>query len=178
MSDSAVGDIVLIGAVAAIGYAVYQILKPVENAVSTVANAAGQVATNVAAGVGAAETGVAGAWVWATSSSVVPTGNVILPNGTSVPLSQLAVTYSNGAGVFTFDSVQWEILANPSGGPAYDSNGNYHAQQIGGTNVPAITYAQPAAAPAAAPTINPSTGLPFSTDPTQAGYYDTTLEPG
>ena len=52
------------------------------------------------------------------------------------------------------------------------------AQQIGGTNVPAITYAQPAAAPAAAPTINPSTGMPFSTDPTQAGYYDTTLEPG
>ena len=180
MSRDAIGEIVLIGAIGALGYALYQILKPIESATSAVAGAVGQVATNVAAGVGAAEGGVAGAWVWATSSSVVPSGNVILPNGTSVPLSGLAVTSdpSSGAAVFTFDSVNWEILPNPSGGPAYDSNGNYHAQQIGGTNVPAISYAATPAAPAASPTINPSTGQPFSTDPTQAGYYDTTLEPG
>ena len=66
-------------------------------AIAPVANAAGQVATNVAAGVGAAETGVAGAWVWATSSSVVPTGNVILPNGTNVTCRVIDVSASGAA---------------------------------------------------------------------------------
>ena len=68
-------------------------------------------------------------WLYG-SYDVVPTGNVILPNGTKVPLSQLHVTFdaANNVGSFVYQGFGYIIRPNPSGGPAYDTNGDYHAE--------------------------------------------------
>lgn len=82
-----------------------------------------------------AATDVANAYVAVTnwlygSYTVVPTGNVILPNGLKVPLAQVHVTFddADNVGRFTYQGVNYTIAPNPSGGPAYDTNGDYHAQ--------------------------------------------------
>ena len=83
----------------------------------------------------AAATDVANAYVAVTnwlygSYTVVPTGNVILPNGLKVPLAQVHVTFddADNVGRFSYQGVNYTIQPNPSGGPAYDTNGDYHAQ--------------------------------------------------
>ncbi len=102
-----------LAALAGVGYFVYSALTK-----------AGGAAGAAVAG------GIAKAWVWATSSSVVPTGNVILPNGQKIPTANLHITWDSDVGVasFVYDGYGYIIPPNPSGGPAYDSNGDYHAQ--------------------------------------------------
>lgn len=83
----------------------------------------------------AAATDIANAYVAVTnwlygSYTVVPTGNVILPNGAKVPLAKVHVTFddADNVGRFTYQGTNYIIAPNPSGGPAYDTNGDYHAQ--------------------------------------------------
>jgi len=83
----------------------------------------------------AASSAIANAYVgitnwWYGSPDVVPTGNVILPNGTKVPLSKVHVTWDTNVGVasFVYNGYGYIIRANPDGGPAYDQNGDYHAE--------------------------------------------------
>jgi hypothetical protein len=63
---------------------------------------------------------------WAT----VPTGNVILPDGTRIALSQLSVRWDTDSGYasFTYHNDPYIIRPDPAGGPAYDVNGDYHAE--------------------------------------------------
>jgi hypothetical protein len=82
-----------------------------------------------------ASSAIANTWVGITnwyygSSDIVPTGNVILPNGTKVPVSKLHVTWDSDVGVasFTYNGYGYIIRPNPNGGAAYDQNGDYHAE--------------------------------------------------
>ena len=127
MSTKAIDGAVLVG-VAIGGYLLYKFLQPA-------VNAAGNAAAAVGAGVGAAEQGIANAWVWATSGAAIQaSGNVILPDGTAVPLSSVSVSFNPSAnvGTFVYQGTQYVIAPNPSGGPAYDVNGNYHAVTASG----------------------------------------------
>jgi hypothetical protein len=79
--------------------------------------------------------GIANAYVKLTnwlygSYAVVPTGNVILPDGTKVPLVNVHLTFDsvNNVGTFVYNGYGYIIRQNPSGGPAYDTNGDYHAE--------------------------------------------------
>jgi hypothetical protein len=91
-------------------------------------NAAGAAAQSATSGIANAYVGITN-WLYG-SSAITPTGNVILPNGQKVPLSQLSVTWdsTNNVANFTYLGVPYIIPPNPSGGPAYDQNGDYHAQ--------------------------------------------------
>ncbi len=64
------------------------------------------------------------------SYNVIPTGNVLLPNGSKVPLSQLQVTWdqANNVASFVYQGYGYIIPPGSNGGPAYDQNGDYHAQ--------------------------------------------------
>lgn len=64
------------------------------------------------------------------SYNVVPTGTVILPNGQRVPVSQLHVSWdsANNVASFVYQGYGYIIPAGANGGPAYDQNGDYHAQ--------------------------------------------------
>ena len=110
-----------LGLVAVVGLVVVNVLKRVTDV--------GKRTTD------AAVTDVANAYVAVTnwlygSYTVVPTGNVILPNGLKVPLAQVHVAFddSDNVGRFTYQGTNYTIAPNPSGGPAYDTNGDYHAQ--------------------------------------------------
>lgn len=109
------GDLVTLGVLGAVGYGLYKLIGP---------GSPGAKAADAVAG------GIAKAWVWATSSSVVPTGTVILPNGQRVPTANLHITWDRDVGVasFVYNGYGYIIPPNPSGGPAYDTNGDYHAQ--------------------------------------------------
>lgn len=64
------------------------------------------------------------------SYNVIPTGNVILPNGKKVPVSQLNVTWddANNVASFVYQGYGYIIPPGSNGGAAYDQNGDYHAQ--------------------------------------------------
>jgi hypothetical protein len=68
-------------------------------------------------------------WLYG-SYATVPTGNVILPNGTKVPVANLKVTWDDASNVasFVYNGYGYIIRPNPDGGPAYDANGDYHAE--------------------------------------------------
>ncbi len=68
-------------------------------------------------------------WLYG-SVATIPTGNVILPNGTKVPVAQLKVTWDDASNVasFVYNGYGYIIRPNPDGGAAYDSNGDYHAE--------------------------------------------------
>jgi hypothetical protein len=83
----------------------------------------------------ALSTGIAKTWVGLTnwyygSVDTIPTGNVILPNGAKIPLSQVHVTWDASAGVasFVYNGYGYIIRPNPDGGAGYDQNGDYHAE--------------------------------------------------
>lgn len=104
-----------------VGYWVYQ-------ALTKASGAAGKAADAVTSGIANTYVGLTN-WLYG-SSTTTPTGNVILPNGNKVALSQLAVTWddTNNVATFTYQGANYVIPPNPSGGPAYDQNGDYHAQ--------------------------------------------------
>lgn len=113
-------DIVVIGIGAAVLYGLYKLIGS--------GGLASKATNTVSQGIANAYVGLTN-WLYG-SSTTVPTGNVILPNGYKVPLSQLAVTFddTNNVAAFVFQGVTYTIPPNPSGGPAYDQNGDYHAQ--------------------------------------------------
>lgn len=103
-----------------VGYGLYKLAGP-SSAASRAANAvAGAIANPNAKG---------GSWSYGTYSTV-PSGNVILPDGTKVPTAGLNPTWDAAVGVdsFVYHGYGYIILPNPNGGPAYDQNGDYHAQ--------------------------------------------------
>jgi hypothetical protein len=102
-----------------IGYGLYKLVgasNPAARAANAVANAI-------------THPNSASSWSYGTYSTV-PSGNVILPNGTKVPTASLNPTWDAAVGVdsFVYNGYGYIILPNPSGGPAYDQNGDYHAQ--------------------------------------------------
>ncbi len=69
-------------------------------------------------------------WLYG-SFTTVPTGNVILPNGAKVPVAQLTNFHfddANNVASFVYNGFGYIIRPNPDGGPAYDNNGDYHAE--------------------------------------------------
>jgi hypothetical protein len=69
-------------------------------------------------------------WLYG-SYTTVPTGNVILPNGAKVPVAQLSHFMwdnTNNVASFVYNGYGYIIRPNPDGGPAYDANGDYHAE--------------------------------------------------
>lgn len=105
----------------AVGYWAYGLLTKGSKAASAATDAAAQHIANAYVAVTN--------WLYG-STATVPTGNVILPDGTKLPLSQLHVTFddTNNVGSFVYQGYGYIIPPNPSGGPAYDQNGDYHAQ--------------------------------------------------
>jgi hypothetical protein len=139
--DKIKGDQVLMaGAVLGGLYILYEVMQGLKAAGSAAASAAGavakgadQVATTLTSPVASAIAAVYNAawqtWDWATNSNMVPSGNVILPNGTTLPLSSVQPVTFNSAynvGQFAYGGVTYVIPQNPSG-PSYDPQGNYHA---------------------------------------------------
>ena len=110
-----------LAALGGVGYFVYEALN---KAGSTANKAKDAVASAVANPIVAALN-----WYYG-SADVIPTGNVILPNGSKIPLKQLAVSFddTNNVGSFVYQGYGYIIAPNPNGGPAYDQNGDYHAQ--------------------------------------------------
>lgn len=117
-------DWVSVGVLGAIGYGLYKLVGPG----SAAAKAAGAVANAVAGGIAAPVASLSN-WYYG-SGATIPTGNVILPDGTKVPTAQLHITWDSAVGVasFVYKGYGYIIPPNPSGGPAYDQNGDYHAQ--------------------------------------------------
>jgi hypothetical protein len=118
-------DAISLALVLGVGYALYKWVGPG----SPVAKAAGEAADAVA---GAIANPIAKLSNWAYGSvSTIPTGNVILPNGTKVPISKVQnMRWDSAVGVasFVYNGYGYIIPPNPSGGAAYDQNGDYHAQ--------------------------------------------------
>lgn len=114
-------DWITLGVVGAVGYGLYQFFgkqgpggKAADAASSAVADAYVAV-TN---------------WLYG-SPSVIPTGNVILPNGAKVPIANvqhMMFDETNNVASFVYNGYGYIIRPNPDGGPAYDTNGDYHAE--------------------------------------------------
>lgn len=79
---------------------------------------------------------IANTWVGFTnwlygSPNVIPTGNVILPNGAKVPIANVQHMMwdtANNVASFVYNGYGYIIRPNPNGGAAYDTNGDYHAE--------------------------------------------------
>lgn len=74
---------------------------------------------------------IAKAWIWATSPAVRPSGRIVLPDGRAIGADELERSWfdqSEGVMHFDYRGHEYVILPNPSGGPAYDTEGNYHAE--------------------------------------------------
>lgn len=104
----------------AVVYAIYKTLGP---------NSPGQQAADKVADAIAQPYVAFTNWLYG-SVATVPTGNVILPNGQKVPVAQLKVTWddANNVASFVYNGYGYIIRPNPDGGPAYDANGDYHAE--------------------------------------------------
>jgi hypothetical protein len=114
-------DYVGLGVLAGLGYVVYRtFIAP---------DAAAKKAVDSVAGVIAKPFIALDRW-WYGTFDMVPTGNVILPNGTKVPMSKLHVTWDQDVGVasFVYNGFGYIIRPNPDGGAGYDQNGDYHAE--------------------------------------------------
>lgn len=125
-----VEPIVILAGVAVGGFLLYQIYQGLKKVTTAAATAVG---TAVQAGSNAIASPIATAIVWATSgSAVTPTGSVVLPDGSLVSLSNLNVTFDDvmGAATFVYNGQIFWLLPNPTGGPAYDMSGNYHATTV------------------------------------------------
>lgn len=104
----------------AVIYGLYKLVGPG----SPGAKAADKVAGAIASPFATVSNWLHGSW------ATVPTGNVILPDNSKVPLSQVSVTWDDGSGVasFVYRGYGYIIRPDPAGGPAYDVNGDYHAE--------------------------------------------------
>ena len=74
---------------------------------------------------------IAQGWVWATAGAPASVNAaVVLPDGTAVPFDEIPQTWHDQTGAVRFDfgGKSYVILPNPQGGPAYDTEGNYHAE--------------------------------------------------
>lgn len=109
-----------LGIVAGAAYGLYKLFGPG----SPGSKAADAVAGAIANPIASVSNWMHGSW------ATVPTGNVILPNGTKVPTSKLRITWDDAVGVasFVYNGYGYIIMPNHSGGPPYDQNGDYHAQ--------------------------------------------------
>lgn len=117
-------DAISLAVVLGVGYALYKFVGPG----SQVAKAASDATAAVA---GAIANPIVSLTNWYYGSvDTIPTGNVILPNGTKVPTSKLHITWDSAVGVasFVYNGYGYIIPPNPDGGAAYDQNGDYHAQ--------------------------------------------------
>jgi hypothetical protein len=114
-------DLITLGVGAGILYALYKFVKgPAAAAVDSTASA-------IAAPIAAVSN-----WFYG-SVNMTPSGLVILPNGQQVQMANAALgsIYFDSAtntAHFVYNGIPYVIQANPSGGPAYDQNGNYHAE--------------------------------------------------
>ena len=115
-----VENLLTLGVLGAVAYGLYELLKK-DGPAST--------ATNTVAGAIAKPIVAISNWLEG-SGDVVPTGNVILPNGSKVPLASVNVTWdtANNVASFVYQGYGYIIMPGANGGPAYDSNGDYHAQ--------------------------------------------------
>lgn len=77
---------------------------------------------------------LAQAWVWATSpDQVKASGRIVLPSGTVINASDIQQSwFSGGAMRFTYNGSDYLVEQNPTGGPAYDMEGDYHAKAVSG----------------------------------------------
>jgi hypothetical protein len=103
-----------------VGYALYSFFKK---------DGPGGKAADAVAGAIASPIATVSNWLYG-SWATVPTGNVILPNGTKVPTANVHITWNDSVGVasFVYNGYGYIIRPNPSGGAAYDQNGDYHAE--------------------------------------------------
>jgi hypothetical protein len=141
MAEGVKGEqILMVGVVAGGLYLLYQVIQGLKNVGSAAASAAGKVgsavasaaetaATPIAAPIGYAAAALWKTWEWATSANIAPSGNVIMPDGSAIPVSQLALSFDDTYNVakFAYQGRAYVIPQNPTGGPAYDQNGDYHA---------------------------------------------------
>lgn len=114
-------NMLTLGVVAGVGYVLYDLFFKKGGPGSNVVNAvAGAIATPYVAVTNFLE----------GSYNVSPTGNVILPNGSKIPLSSVAVTWdqANNVASFVYQGFGYIIAPGANGAPAYDANGDYHAQ--------------------------------------------------
>jgi hypothetical protein len=112
--------VAVLGVAAGVVYAIYKFSQQIAN---------NPVTQGLTSGIAKGITAVSN-WVYG-SPSVIPSGNVILPDGTKVPISQvqnMSWDSTNNVASFTYNGYGYIIMPNPSGGPAYDVNGDYHAQ--------------------------------------------------
>lgn len=108
-------DLIVVGALALGGFLVYRML--------------GSYLSKVAA---PAVKSLAQAWVWATSpAQVQATGNIVLPSGQTISATDIQQSWFSGNTMrFTYAGQDYLIEQNPSGGPAWDTSGDYHAQAV------------------------------------------------
>ncbi len=104
-----------------VGYGIYKLFLS--------GDSPGKKAADAVAGAIASPIATVSNWIhgsWAT----IPTGNVILPDGTKIPTAQLHITFDDAVGVgsFAYRGYGYIIRPGPNGGPAYDQNGDYHAE--------------------------------------------------
>lgn len=126
----AIGDVLLIGALGIAGYLIYKAVAAVEQPITT---AAGAVASGTDAAAGALATGYVTAF---TNPNLVPTGNIVLPNGTIIAVSSLSgglvMNDSTNQATFSYDGATYEIQGAQSatGAPVTDASGNYIATLV------------------------------------------------
>lgn len=141
MQDTRVNQLIAVGAVAGGLYLLYKAVQGLQvagaaagSALAKAGGAAANLATTVtspiAAPIGTAAALLYQGWQWATNANIQDTGSVILPDGTTLPLTGLHVTFNDqyGVGTFPYNSLTYVIATNPDpNGVNYDQNGNYHA---------------------------------------------------
>ncbi len=111
----------MLAALGAGAYVVYRLFRP------------GGIASQATSAV---SSGIANAIVGSTnfirgSYNIQPTGNVILPNGSKVRIADVQNMMwdaANNVASFVYQGYGYIIPPDPAGGPAYDQNGDYHAQ--------------------------------------------------
>lgn len=113
-------DLLGLAVLAGVGYGLYKLVGPGSPGAKAADAVAGAIAKPIVA---------ISNWYYG-STATIPTGNVILPNGTKVPTAQLHITWDSAVGVasFVYNGYGYIIAPNPDGGPGYDQNGDYHAQ--------------------------------------------------
>lgn len=113
-------NLITLAVVGGVGYALYELFGK---------GGPGQQATNTVASAIAKPIVAISNWIEG-SYDVVPSGNIILPNGTKIPVAAVHVTWddANNVASFVYQGYGYIIRPGANGGAAYDTNGDYHAE--------------------------------------------------
>lgn len=136
-----VKPILVLAGIGAGAYVLIKILPGLKAAAGAIASGAQAVGNAIA-------TPIADLINWATlGSPVAPSGTIVLHDASgqavaTINAASVAMTFDDAlnAATFVYGNTIYYIVPNPSGGPAYDMNGAYHATPV--PPIPAIATLQ------------------------------------